>query len=74
MKIELNKNQIKYIISQLGIEDSLKYNKWELTDDKSYDDIKTEYNYLAFPYVLLINDKFFDAITETFKNEIFMIK
>ena len=72
MKKKLSKKQTSYFMFEMGLDwnkseciDSIQNDKWEITDNKS-DDKK-------FPYIVLRNGKYFDAITEEFKKEIINI-
>lgn len=43
---------------------------WEFTDDKSFDPIRNESDDKAFPYVILLDGNFYDAISSHFYNMI----
>ena len=53
MIIDLKKKQTEYFLINIGIESSLKKllkDRWQLTDDKSYDEIRSDSDDEAFPY------------------------
>lgn len=65
--IILSKKQKEYILDNL-FEDTDKYyfhklnKKWVLTTDKSLDPIRNEEDDTAFPYVLIVDGEFADAL------------
>ena len=74
MTKELNRRQTIYMLIRLELEDELENllkDKWEITDDKSYDPIRSESDDEAYPYVVLRNGEFYDAISYNFKRDIF---
>ena len=72
-KIVLNNRQKEYVANTL-MTDHADYNfdkeYWVITDDKSYDEIRNESDDKAFPWCLLINNKFYDALSDDFVDEI----
>lgn len=68
MRKILNEKQIASILHYY--DDKVKGYCWEVTDDKSIDPIRSESDDEFYPYVILIDGNFFDAITSDFYNEL----
>lgn len=73
MKKILNENQVIYILNTYeDYKDYIEPNNrcWEVTDDKSFDTIRSESDDKFYPYVLLRDGLYFDAITEYTYNKL----
>lgn len=73
MQRVLDFNKVDYMLFELEIkhtEEDIKNNQWIITDDKSKDEIRTKSDDKVFPYIVLKNGQFFEAITKNFYNEI----
>ncbi len=70
MRKTLNEKQV-ILISKL-FEDDIEPNNhyWEVTDDKSFDPIRSESDDEFYPYVILRDELFFDAITSELYNKL----